>query len=340
MALTVDHDAFRTSPGNGASRNGAWLRYRWIGGRLLFAIVTLLVVTFVLFMATTVLPGDAAALIAGKSATPETVALIRERLGLDRPPLEQYFSWLGGVFRGDFGVSLISGRPVSTALVPALGNSLILLVLASVIGLPLAALIGIFAAAKPGGVGDWLANILSVVLSAIPDFVIAIFLIFLFATGVFVVLPAVSFVPGGSSPLAYPAVLVLPVLTLVFTSLPYLSRLMRASVVEELSSEYVAMAELKGLTRRKVLVKHALRNALVPGIQGAGLTVGFLLGGTVILEFLFSYPGIGLLMVQAVGQRDVPTMLAVAFVTTAFFVLINLLADIATMLATPKLRTS
>ena len=181
--------------------------------------------------------------------------------------------------------------------------------------------------------------LIGVVLSAMPDFVIAITLVILFATVVFTIFPGVALVPPGTSPLDHPNELVLPVMTLVLLNVPYLYRLVRASMIDVLGSEYVAMARLKGMPPRIVIVRHSLRNALLPAIAGAGIVLGWLLGSVVVVENVFQYPGLGSALTDAVHNRDLPVIQAVVLVFAVGIVLFNLIADALTIYLTPKLRT-
>jgi peptide/nickel transport system permease protein len=260
-------------------------------------------------------------------------------LGLDRSAVSQYLHWLGGLVVLDFGTSLVGNVPVSSLLGPALVNSLCLLLVVVLIALPLSVVLGALTAIRRDRAVDRSTLVVSLLLTALPEFVTGMLLVLLLATTVFHVLPAVAAIPPGELPLRYPAEMALPVLTLVLVVMPYLYRLVRASMIDVLESEYVTMARLKGMPERIVLRRHALPNALIPVIQGTALTLAYLLGGLVVIEFLFSYPGIGILLTQAVSNRDVPVIQGVAVVLAAGVVIFNLVADVLTVYVTPKLRT-
>ncbi|WP_052460799.1 ABC transporter permease [Microbacterium gorillae] len=313
--------------------------YRWIGRRLGLGVVTLVLVAVIVFFVTMLLPGDAARVVLGNAATPERLTALRAEMGLDRPIIVQFASWVGGILRGDFGDSLVSRRPVTDIVLPALGNTLALVTAVVAISIPLALVIGIAAAVRPGGIMDGFVGFISVVISALPEFVIAIVLIVALSTGALALFPAVSLIPVGDSPFAHPDMMFLPALTLIIISIPYLALQVRASLQDSLRSEYVTMAELKGLSRPRVLLWHALPNSLAPAIQAAGLTLTMLMGGTVVLEFIFQYPGIGLALSTAVAQRDITTVQAAVVILAAGYIVINLVADVLTLLVTPKLRT-
>jgi len=187
---------------------------------------------------------------------------------------------------------------------------------------------------------DHVVSTASLILASLPEFVIGIGLILIFATGMFQILPAVSLLGPDTHAWEDPVVVVLPAATLVLAVVPYISRIMRGSMVEVLESEYVTMAHLKGLSRRTVIWRHAVPNAIVPAIQVTALQLAYLAGGVVVVEFVFSYPGIGAALVEAVGNRDMPVVQAVTMLAAGIYVGLNLLADVATILVTPKLRTA
>jgi peptide/nickel transport system permease protein len=292
----------------------------------------------VVFLATQVLPSNPAQAILGRGATPQTVAALKHQLGLDRPLVSQYVDWLGGLVSGDFGTSLATRVPVASLVGARIVNSLTLLLLGGLVAIPMAFLLGIVTAVRRG-ILDHSLLLGAVVLAAMPDYVIAIALVLVFSTTLLHVLPATSLIPPGTSPFAQPLELVLPVGSLVLLTVPYLYRLLRASMIDVLGSEYVAMARLKGLPPRIVIVRHALRNALLPAIQGAGLVLGWMLGGAVVVETVFQYPGLGSALTDAIQNRDLPVVQAIVLVTAVGIVLFNLAADALTIYLTPKLRT-
>jgi peptide/nickel transport system permease protein len=326
--------------------------YSWIFRRLAFGVVVLFVVSLVVFGATQALPTDPAQAILGKNATPESLARLREQLGLNRSIPAQYADWAGGVVTGDLGSSLAGGRyaeadvgltaatPVSKLLIPRLQNSLSLLLIAALISIPFSILLGAITAIRRDRGFDKGVLLVSLGMTARPEFVVGMALAILFATTVWQALPAVTVIPPGESPFAHLTELALPVITLVIAVVPYLYRLVRASMIDVLESEYVAMARLKGMPDRIVTMRHALPNAMIPAIQASGLILVYLLGGIVVVEFLFRYPGIGSLLTDAITNRDLPVVQATCLVFAAGVVLFNLLADVLTVLVTPKLRTA
>jgi len=295
--------------------------------------------SLLVFFATQALPGDPAEAILGRQATPEALAQLRASLGLDQPMYTQYVDWVTSLFSGDLGSSLASQAPVGSLLGPALTNSLSLLLMSAIVAVPLSITLGVLTAVRRGGAVDRTSMVGSLVLTAMPEFVIAMILIVVLSTTVFKVLPAVAVIPPGSSPFLHPMEMVLPVLTLVLAVVPYLYRLVRATMIDVLESEFIAMARLKGVPERRVVWKHALPNALIPVTQASALVLAYLLGGIVVVEFIFGYPGLGTLLTDAVGQRDLPVIQAVTLVIAAGVVLFNLVADLLTVVLTPRLRT-
>jgi peptide/nickel transport system permease protein len=326
--------------------------YSWIFRRLAFGVVVLFIVSIVVFGATQALPTDPAQAILGKNATPEALARLREALGLNRSIPAQYADWAGGVVTGDLGHSLAGGRyaeadvgltqatPVTDLLIPRLQNSLSLLLVAAALSIPFAILLGAITAIRRDGRLDRGVLLGSLGLTALPEFVVGMALAILLATTVWQLLPAVTVIPPGESPFFHPTELALPVITLMIASVPYLYRLVRASMIDVLESDYVAMARLKGMPERTVMMRHALPNALIPAIQASGLILVYLLGGIVVVEFLFRYPGLGSLLTDAITNRDLPVVQAACLVFAAGVVAFNLLADVLTVLVTPKLRTA
>jgi len=307
--------------------------------RLLLGIVVLILVSILVFLATQALPGDPARAILGRSATPASLAALRRQLHLDRPVIEQYWTWVTGLLHGNFGTSLAAQEPVSTLLAPKLVNSAVLVALAAVLSIPLSIAIGAYAALKREKSFDQASSNLLLALAALPEFVVGLVLVILFATTVTHVLPAVSTIPPGSRPWNNWLALILPTLALVIAVAPYVARIMRASMIEVLESDYVEMARLKGLPERTVLIRHALPNALGPVFQVIALNLAYLAGGIIFIEVVFNYTGIGGAIAEAVNNHDLPVIQALAILIAAVYVLLNLLADVATILVTPKLRT-
>jgi peptide/nickel transport system permease protein len=313
---------------------------KWLLRRIGLGILTLFFVSLIVFAAVIALPGDAATAILGKEATPDRVAALREQLHLDQGVVGQYLQWLGGLFTFDLGDSAATQQPVTDLLRDRVANSTFLVFVSSVIAIPLSIAIGVWTAMKRDRPADHVTSTVTLVLAALPEFVIAILLILVFATGVFHIFPAVSLLPPGEKAWQHPDAVVLPAATLILAVVPYISRIMRGSMIEVLESEYVTMARLKGLPERQVIWRHAVPNAIVPAIQVAALQLAWMAGGVVVVEFVFQYPGIGAALVDAVGNRDMPVVQAVTMLAAGIYVGLNVLADVATVLATPRLRTA
>jgi peptide/nickel transport system permease protein len=306
--------------------------------RVLLGVVVLLLVSVIVFVSTQLL-GDPARAILGRDATPDRLAALHKQLHLDSSQVGQYIQWLGGFLRGDLGTSLASSQPVTSVLGSRIANSAVLVLLAAVVSVPISIAIGSYAALRREKLFDTLSSNLMLVLAALPEFVVAVLLVILLSTNVTHLLPATSPVPPGSHAWQYPSELIMPVGTLVIAVAPYVSRIMRASMIEVLESDYVEMARLKGLPERTVLIRHALPNAIGPVFQVIAINLAYLAGGVVVIESVFNYPGIGLALVDAVNNHDIPVVQALAMLIAAVYVVLNLLADVATILVTPRLRT-
>jgi peptide/nickel transport system permease protein len=308
--------------------------------RAALGVLTVFIVSIVVFAATQALPSDPARAILGRSATPDALKALRTQLHLGRPVVNQYVSWLGGIVRGDLGHSLAADEPVTKLIGKRVENSAFLMLIAALFSIPLSIVLGAVAARRRDGPFDHATSIVLLALAALPEFVVAIALVVFLATTVFHWLPAVSLIPPSDQPWNHLRELVLPAITLVLAVSPYIARIMRASMVEVLESDYVEMARLKGLPERRVLWRHALPNGIAPAIQVIALNLAYLAGGIVVVEFVFAYPGVGGAFVDAVSNRDLPVVQALALLIAALYVLLNVLADVATILVSPRLRTS
>jgi peptide/nickel transport system permease protein len=311
---------------------------KFIVRRLLFGVLTLFVVSIVVFVLTQALEDPAQAIL-GREATPEAVAAKQQELGLDEPLVTQYWNWLSGLLTGDPGVSYTNGVPVLDLLSDRIGNSLFLMALSALVSIPISILIGAYSAAKRDKAFDAASSGTTLVLASLPEFVVGILLIVLFATNVWHVFPAVVRIRPGEPPWSDPKALVLPVLVLTLGVVPYVSRVMRASMVEVLESDYVEMARLKGLPEREVLWRHAMPNAIGPTLQVIAINIAYLAVGVIVVEYLFNYPGLGQALRDAVTDVNVPVVQFIAMLAAAIVVVVNLLADVGTILVTPRLRT-
>ena len=311
--------------------------------RFLGALLALFVASVLIFVGTAVLPGDAASVVLGRGATPKAVHTLDERMHLDRPLLEQYTSWLGGFVHGDRGdssVGLAQGQkhaPVWDLISNQVKNSVILALVAALFMIPLSLGLGALAAVYAGRAVDHAVSIGSLAAIALPEFVIGSLLVGVFFVWLDV-LPPVALIPPGDNPLSHPEKLVLPVATLLLASLAAGIRMVRAGMVEVLQTEYVQTARLNGLAERWVLWRYAMRNALAPSVQVLAQNLQWLIGGIIITENVFAYPGIGTTLVTAVGNRDLTLVQSVAMMIAVVYVFLNLFADLIVMLLVPKLR--
>jgi peptide/nickel transport system permease protein len=320
-----------------------WLRHGGIPAfvirRLLLGVLVLFFVSVLVFAATQAL-GDPARAILGRNATPASLAALRKQLHLDQSLVHQYLTWAGGILHGDFGNSLAAQEPVSKLLGSRLINSAVLVLIASVVSIPLSIGLGSWAALRREKAFDTVSSNLLLLLAALPEFVVGVLLVIVFSTTVFPgTLPAISPLGIGQRPWDVPKELVLPVATLVIAVAPYVARIMRASMIEVLESDYVEMARLKGLPERTVLIRHALPNAIGPVFQVIAISLAYLAGGIVVVEYVFNYSGIGSALQDAVVNHDLPVVQALAMLIAAVYVVLNLLADVATIIVTPRLRT-
>ncbi|PZP32166.1 MAG: peptide ABC transporter permease [Kocuria rhizophila] len=307
--------------------------------RLGISVFVLLAVSIVVFVFTLLLPGDPAQAILGQQATPERLAALREQLNLNDPWYERYFTWLGGLLVGDLGTSAATGGSVNELLGQKVSASVLLMLIAAIISIPVGILLGTWSAMRRGRTTDHTLTGISLVLAALPEFVIGIALTTLLSTTVFQILPSVTMAAPGTRVWDYPLQLVLPTLTLVLVVVPYMIRMTRTTMLDVLDSGYVEMARLKGVPERQVIMKHALPHAIGPVAQVVAMQLAWLAGGIVVVEFLFRYPGLGQAMVDAVQIRDVQVVQALSMIIAAFYVVVNLIADVIGILANPKLRT-
>ena len=300
-------------------------------------LVLVVLISMLVFISTLAL-GDPAEAVLGRSATPAATAELRKELGLDRPVVEQYLSWASAAVHGDFGVSLSTRQPVSEYLGGRLLNTLQLALVTLAVMVPLALFLGVRSAIRPGGLFDQVVSWSSLAAISLPEFVVGTVLALVFAVQLELI-PPVSLIPPHTSPLLHPDLLVLPVSTLTLVGLAYLSRMIRAGVIEAMESEYVSMARLNGLPERRVIWSHGLRNSLATTVQVLAATVQWLVVGTVVTETVFAYPGFGLATLTAVHQRDLTVVQAATLTAAVAFILINIVADVVVVLLIPKLRT-
>ncbi len=310
---------------------------RLVAQRLALGLMTLVAASVLIFAGTEVLPGDLASAVLQNNATPESLAAMRQQLGLDRPATQRYVEWLGGAAHGDFGRSLANHRDVAAEILPRLENTLFLAAYAAVIAVPLAIVLGLAAAIGQGGIFDRLVNLVSLTTIAVPEYFLAYILIKYLAVGLGW-FPSLANVTPRSGFLERLDLTFLAMLTLVLVIMAHMMRMTRASVLAVMASPYIEMALLKGLPRWRIVVAHALPNALAPIINVVALNLAYLVVGVVVVEAVFVYPGLGQLMVDAVTKHDVPVVQACGLIFAAAFILLNMTADILAILSNPRLR--
>lgn len=312
---------------------------RFLLKRLGLAAITLLLLSVIVFFGTQVLPGNVGRRILGPFADQSAVDALNERLGTDRGLLTQYWDWLTGLFTGDFGTSLAQNVPVTELMGNALVNSLKLAAFAFVLVVPLAIFGGVVAALRRDRLTDRIITIGGLSLSVVPEFVSGIILILVFGLWLDL-LPVSARAPAGASILTQLEYLLLPALTLVILLFGYIARITRAGTIEALDADYTRTAVLKGLPRRTVLKRHVLRNSLLPTIAVVATQTGYLIGGLVVVETLFNYPGMGRLIFTAATQKDIPVLEAAVLVVGTIFLIAMLFADLLYSLLNPRIRYS
>jgi len=306
--------------------------------RAAIGVFTLFVVSVVVFAATEILPGNAASAILGRNANPAQLHALELQLHLNRPRVDQYWTWLSGLFTGNLGHSLANGLPVWGYVSPRLINSAVLVLVTGLIGALAGLILGAAAALRKDSSFDHVTSVVALAITSLPEFVVAIALIIVFSTVVLHLLPAVSILPPGVYAWNQPELLILPVATLVIVIVPYILRMMRAAMIEALESDYVEMARLKGVPEWRIVLMHALPNAIAPTIQVIGLNFLYLAGGVVVVEYVFNFPGIGQGLVFAVDSRDIPVIQFIVVVLAAFYVFMNIVTDVIALMATPRRR--
>ncbi|HIC55787.1 MAG TPA: ABC transporter permease [Acidobacteria bacterium] len=311
--------------------------------RTLVGFVTLLFVSVLIFVGTSILPGDVAQIILGQMATPESLAALRSKLGVDQPAYIRYFMWLGDFLTGDLGVSKAGsgfgtvGTPISEMLIPRLLNTLQLASVVAVIAIPLSLALGLLAAMHPGTRLDRIVTFSTLSLISVPEFMVATFLVLILA--VFLRwLPATAYMSGDETGWKLIRALAMPTLTLVILASSQIIRMTRATVLNVMSSPYIEMAILKGVPRKRIILRHALFNAIGPIVNVIALNLAWLISGVVIVETIFAYPGLAKLMIDAVQTRDLPLVQACAMIFCVVYIILILIADMASILSNPRLR--
>ncbi|MCY3876491.1 MAG: ABC transporter permease [Rhodobacteraceae bacterium] len=311
--------------------------------RTAVGVLTMIVVSVMIFVGTSVLPGDVANIILGQMATPESLAVLRSNLGLDQPAYIRYFMWLGDMATGDLGISKAGagaatiGTPISELIAPRIVNTLRLSSIVALIAVPLSLTLGLLAAMYPGSRLDKFITFTTLGLISVPEFLVATFLVLVVAVQM-ELLPATAYISGKETGLKLVRALALPTLTLVIVASSQIMRMTRATVLNVMSSPYIEMAILKGVPRKRIILRHALFNAIGPIVNVIALNLAYLVSGVVIVETIFSYPGLAKLMVDAVQTRDLPLVQACAMIFCATYIVLIFIADMASILSNPRLR--
>lgn len=309
---------------------------RLIARRLAIGVLTLLVVSAVIFWAVELLPGDIATEILGQSATPETIAAFNARFGLTDPPLIRYFHWLGGALTGEFGLSIANQMPIAELIGERTFNTLFLAAYAALIAVPVAILLGLIAALYRGSLMDRIISSSTLAVISLPEFFVAYILILIFAVQL-KWFPSLASVTPDMLLGSRLYVSFLPALTMVLIVMAHMMRMTRAAIVNLLALPYIEMAELKGVKRWRVIAVHALPNAVAPIVTVVALNLAYLIVGVVLVEVVFVYPGLGQLLVDSVSKRDMPVVQAACLIFAATYILLNLAADIIGIIANPRL---
>ena len=305
--------------------------------RLFLGLLTVIVISVLIFVGVEALPGDLAEAILGQEATPETVAAFRKELKLDLPPHVRYFSWLGSFLKGDLGNSLANGRPIAELIGWRFANTLFLASMAAIIAVPIAVILGILAALYRNSLFDKTISMATLSTISFPEFFVAYILIALFSVQI-VLFPSISNINNQMPFWEKLYAIILPCLTLTLVVVAHMMRQTRAAIINILASPFIEMARLKGLKRVRVIVLHAFPNALSPVINVIALNLAYLVVGVVIVEVVFVYPGLGQLLVDSVSKRDIPVVQASGLIFAATYVSLNLLADVLSIISNPRLR--
>ncbi|MBW8012821.1 MAG: ABC transporter permease [Chloroflexi bacterium] len=310
-----------------------------IARRIILAIITLFIISLIVFLGVEALPGDSATSYLGQFATPESLDALREEFGLNHPAHIRYINWLGDILRGDLGDSMPRRAPVSEVIGNRFRNTVVLATAASIIGIPLAIILGVIAALTRDRWPDILVSLSAIIGMTVPGFVTATVLIFVFAIRL-EWFDAITLISSDAPVTELLPTIVLPIVTLTLVMVAHILRLVRTNMIDVMVSDYVQMARLKGVPAIRIVFQHALPNALLPTINIVALTIAWLLGGVAIIETVFNYPGIGVQMINAITDRDMALIQGIAIILSAIYIGINLIADLLTLLLNPRLRTT
>jgi peptide/nickel transport system permease protein len=309
---------------------------KMIAQRLGLGLLTLWVVSMIIFLGIQLLPGDLAQAILGQSATPETVAAFRKELHLDLPAYQRYYEWLVGILQGDMGKSLANKRQISELIGVRFSNTIFLAIVAAIISVPLAVTLGVLAALYRNSWYDKCVNVVTLTSISFPEFFVAYILILFLAVRLHI-FPSISNVSPDTDFWDRVYRVALPALTLTMVVIAHMMRMTRAAIINLLASPYIEMANLKGMRRARIIVKHALPNAWAPIINVIVINLAYLIVGVVVVEVVFVYPGLGQLLVDSVSKRDIPVVQAASLIFAATYILLNLTADILSILTNPRL---
>jgi len=306
--------------------------------RILLGLITLFIVSLITFSGVEVLPGDACTTYLEREAFGAALEACYERLGLNTPAYERYIYWAAGVLQGDFGYSLSGEMKINDVLGPRVKNSLVLASASILIGIPIALLLGIITALWRDKLPDIIISTVTIFSMTIPEFISATLLILIVAIWL-EWLPGIVIVPTGASISELLPNIILPVIAISMIMTAHMARMVRSSVIQVMASDYVQMAILKGVPYWKMIFKHVLPNALLPAINVVALTIAWLLGGVVVTEVVFNYPGLGRLVIESISNRDLPVVQALAIILASIYVIINLIADLMTLMLNPRLKS-
>ena len=306
--------------------------------RILLGLITLFIVSLITFVGVEVLPGDACTTYLEREAYGAALEACYKRLGLDIPAYERYVNWAVGVIQGDFGYSLSGEMKINDVLGPRVKNSLVLASASILIGIPIALLLGIITALWRDKLPDIIISTFTIFSMTIPEFISATLLILIVAIWL-EWLPGIVIVPTDASISELLPNIILPVIAISMIMTAHMARMVRSSVIQVMSSDYVQMAILKGVPYWKMVFKHVLPNALLPAINVVALTIAWLLGGVVVTEVVFNYPGLGRLVIESISNRDLPVVQALAIILASIYVVINLIADLLTLMLNPRLKS-
>ncbi len=308
-----------------------------VNHRILIGVATLIVVSIIVFIGTSILPGDVAQIILGQSATPETLAKLRTELGMDQPGYIRYFAWLKDMATGDLGISKAGGATITSLIGGRIGNTMMMAGFVALVSIPISVALGLFAAMHPGTWFDRIVTFCTLSLISVPEFFIATLLVLILAVELRW-LPAISYLSGDESGWQLLKALAMPIITLVIVVSAQMIRMTRAGILNVMNSPYIEMAILKGVPRRRIILRHAFFNAIGPIVNVIALNLAYLVSGVVIVETIFAYPGLAKLMIDGVQTRDLPLVQACAMIFCGTYVVLILLADVASILSNPRLR--